>query len=150
MLVLSRKFQDSIIIGVNTKVQVVKIEPDVVKLGIQAPYGVPVNREEIFHSKLEEGSLETPRKVMDALTALKRNNDLLTDLPCGIEIIPLPEYVGFIFRIGTPQNPLYLESDIKADPLAAMLSILDSPRGSASKLKRWAQRHNFDLTGTGL
>ncbi len=47
MLILSRKVGQSIIINGNIIVKVVRVDGDQIKLGIQAPESVKVNREEI-------------------------------------------------------------------------------------------------------
>lgn len=48
MLVLSRKANQSIMIGSDIRILVVGIDRDQVKLGIEAPRQVPVHRFEIF------------------------------------------------------------------------------------------------------
>lgn len=48
MLVLSRKLNESIIIGDNIRVTVSLIRGDTVRLGIEAPRDVSVHREEIY------------------------------------------------------------------------------------------------------
>jgi carbon storage regulator len=48
MLVLSRKANQSIMIGNDIRILVVAVEHDQVKLGIEAPRHVPVHRFEIF------------------------------------------------------------------------------------------------------
>jgi carbon storage regulator len=48
MLVLSRKLNQSIMIGDNIQLVVVSIDRDTVKLGIQAPREVPVHRAEVY------------------------------------------------------------------------------------------------------
>lgn len=48
MLVLSRKDNQSIVIGDNVKITVVEIRGDKVRLGIEAPRAVSVHREEIY------------------------------------------------------------------------------------------------------
>jgi carbon storage regulator len=48
MLVLSRKANQSIMIGSDIRLVVVGIDRDQVKLGIEAPRDVPVHRLEIF------------------------------------------------------------------------------------------------------
>ena len=47
MLILSRKVGQSIVINGNVIVKVVRVDGDQIKLGIQAPESVKVNREEI-------------------------------------------------------------------------------------------------------
>ena len=47
MLILSRKPEQSIIINCNIVVRVLSVDRDVIKLGIDAPKEVTVNREEI-------------------------------------------------------------------------------------------------------
>jgi carbon storage regulator CsrA len=48
MLVLSRKANQSIMIGSDIRILVVGLDRDQVKLGIEAPRDVPVHRFEIF------------------------------------------------------------------------------------------------------
>jgi carbon storage regulator len=48
MLVLSRKLNQSIVIGENVRVVVVSVDRDTVRLGIEAPREVPVHRAEVF------------------------------------------------------------------------------------------------------
>lgn len=48
MLVISRKLNESIVIGDDIVVSIVDIRGDKVRLGIQAPMHVPVYRREIF------------------------------------------------------------------------------------------------------
>ena len=48
MLVLSRKSNESIVIDGRIIVKVIRVDGDVVKLGIQAPASVPVHRQEVY------------------------------------------------------------------------------------------------------
>ncbi len=48
MLVLSRKKNESIIIGDNIVITVVEVRGDKVRLGIQAPREVPIHRSEVY------------------------------------------------------------------------------------------------------
>jgi carbon storage regulator len=55
MLVLTRRPNESIIIANNIRITVVSVGPGRVKLGIEAPPNVRVDRKEI-HDKIEQGS----------------------------------------------------------------------------------------------
>ncbi|MGO4692870.1 carbon storage regulator CsrA [Paenibacillus sp. FSL K6-3182] len=48
MLVLSRKSNESIMIGTNVEIIVLGVEGDNVKLGIRAPKEVDIHRKEIY------------------------------------------------------------------------------------------------------
>ena len=48
MLILSRKLNESVVIDGRITVKVVRIDGDVVKLGISAPPEVPVHRQEVY------------------------------------------------------------------------------------------------------
>jgi carbon storage regulator len=48
MLVLSRKSGESIVIDGRIKVTVMRVDGDVVKVGIEAPAEVPVHRQEVY------------------------------------------------------------------------------------------------------
>ncbi|HEY4531793.1 MAG TPA: carbon storage regulator CsrA [Kurthia sp.] len=54
MLVLSRKVGESIMIGDDIKVKVIAVDGDQVKLGIEAPRSVKVDREEVFEAIQQE------------------------------------------------------------------------------------------------
>ena len=54
MLILTRKQNESVIIGDDIKVTVISDRHGQVKLGIEAPEDVPIWREEIYE-KLESG-----------------------------------------------------------------------------------------------
>jgi len=48
MLILSRKSGESIVIDGRIHVKIVRVEGDVVKVGIEAPSDVPVHRKEVY------------------------------------------------------------------------------------------------------
>ncbi|MCL6577622.1 carbon storage regulator CsrA [Kyrpidia sp.] len=54
MLVLSRRAGEAILIGEDVRIVVLETRGDVVRLGIEAPRGVSILREEIFMQILEE------------------------------------------------------------------------------------------------
>jgi carbon storage regulator len=48
MLILSRKAGESIVIDGRIVVKIVRVEGDMIKLGIDAPSDVPVHRQEVY------------------------------------------------------------------------------------------------------
>jgi carbon storage regulator len=48
MLILSRKLNESIVIDGRITVKVLRIDGEVIKLGITAPADVPVHRQEVY------------------------------------------------------------------------------------------------------
>jgi carbon storage regulator len=75
MLVLTRKSNQSIMIGDDVEVSVLSVMGDKVRIGIQAPQEIPVFRTEIYveiHRKDGEGGAEKDARgeVSDALREL--------------------------------------------------------------------------------
>lgn len=62
MLVLSRKFNESLIIGDNIEVIVLEIRDGNVKLGIKAPKNVSVHRNEVYEN-IKKNLLENPGNI---------------------------------------------------------------------------------------
>jgi len=50
VLVLTRRPDDSIMIGDDVEVTVIEVRGDTIRLGIHAPRGVPVHRKEIYEA----------------------------------------------------------------------------------------------------
>jgi len=73
MLVLTRKKNQSILIGDLIEVYVLDIEGDKVKIGINAPKSVPIVRKEI-KEVIEENrkALEAPKIALDELSKLMK------------------------------------------------------------------------------
>ena len=71
MLVLTRKRDESIMIGDDVKITVVDVRGDQVKLGIEAPRHIPVHREEIYREIQEENRRAALKSTPD-LAALER------------------------------------------------------------------------------
>lgn len=72
MLALSRKLQESIIIGDDIEITVLSISKDQVKLGISAPKSVPVHRKEIFVQIQDENkqAVKTDKNIFNQIKEL--------------------------------------------------------------------------------
>lgn len=57
MLALSRKANESVVIGNDIKISILEIKGDQVKIGITAPKAVPVYREEVY-AQIKEANKE--------------------------------------------------------------------------------------------
>lgn len=58
MLVLSRKRDDSILIGDDVRITIVKIDRNCVRIGIEAPGTTPIVREELLFDVEEQEARE--------------------------------------------------------------------------------------------
>lgn len=68
MLVLTRRANQSIVIGNEVVVTVLEVRGDQVRLGITAPRSIDVHREEVFKA-LQEANREAVGITTDALDA---------------------------------------------------------------------------------
>ncbi|HEY1726447.1 MAG TPA: carbon storage regulator CsrA [Steroidobacteraceae bacterium] len=60
MLILTRRIGETVMIGDDVSVTVLRVKGNQVRLGVNAPKSVSVQREEIFHRIKREG-VEAPR-----------------------------------------------------------------------------------------
>jgi carbon storage regulator len=73
MLVLTRKSNQSIMIGDEIEVSVLAIMGEKVRIGIEAPRSIPVFRKEVYLEIQQDQPREEDRKEVDAaLDKLKR------------------------------------------------------------------------------
>ena len=63
MLVLTRKIGEQIVIGSDIKIKIVEVKGKQVRIGIEAPRNVEVNREEVFLQKKSD----TPSVIDDTV-----------------------------------------------------------------------------------
>lgn len=69
MLVLSRKVDESIMIGDNVQITVVEIRGDHVKIGIKAPRTITVHRKEVYEA-IQRENIEAARVALPDLAGL--------------------------------------------------------------------------------
>ena len=63
MLILSRKTGETVVIDGRIRVKVVRLEGDVVKIGIEAPSNISIHRQEIYE--------EIQRSNQEAVTGIR-------------------------------------------------------------------------------
>lgn len=71
MLILSRKLNESIVIDGRIIVKVVRVDGEVVKLGIQAPMEVTVHRQEVYE-EIQKNNKEALTRGRPSLPKLPR------------------------------------------------------------------------------
>ena len=69
MLVLSRKINQSIVIGDNIEIMLVDIRGDQIKLGINAPKTVKIFRKEVYE-EVKNQNLEASQSTIEELNIL--------------------------------------------------------------------------------
>lgn len=77
MLVLTRKKNESLMIGGDIEIVVVEIQGDQVRIGINAPRSVPVHRKEVFDEIIEANrAASLPGAGVEGLVkAVRKGND---------------------------------------------------------------------------
>ena len=93
MLILSRKLGESLVIDGRIRVKIVRVEGDVIKLGIEAPADIPVHRQEVYEEiqrsnqqALTRQDAPLPRLPKSAGATAKKN--LATSAPAASHMLP--------------------------------------------------------------
>jgi len=127
MLVLSRKVGQTIVIGDGIEITVVEIRGDQVRLGIDAPRNVPVNRKEILsrpHSDLV-GAKGSPGATLGSSEIV-----VGLDVSAGREMIAPLEIIGA--REGGSLREALPPRQTGNEVLAAVAEPIPDPSGRAS------------------
>ena len=99
MLVLTRKAGEQVIINGNIRISVVSVGPGRVKIGIEAPSDVKIDREEI-HAKKQDEPLSVPAMTPAPITPKKS----MPAAPTGREVETAPGVVHN--RIASKLSPI--------------------------------------------
>jgi len=71
MLVLSRKRDESIIIGDDIEVTVIDVRGDTVRIGVNAPKSVPIFRQEIYEA-IQKENIAASKSMTEDLTQVAK------------------------------------------------------------------------------
>jgi carbon storage regulator len=86
MLILSRKLGESIVIDGNIRVKIMRVDGDVVKIGIEAPATVPVHRQEVYEEIQRNNEQALTRQNTSLPTLINKPSASPTEKP-AIRII---------------------------------------------------------------
>jgi len=107
MLVLSRKKNETIVIGPNVKIQVLKISGSTVRLGITAPRDVKVIRGELAPYEIDVDAEEDKKSKENPGSDVQQSGEDHGGLRLVAEFeLPLEECVDSDLRIANPFAPV--------------------------------------------
>lgn len=73
MLVLSRKKNESIMIGDNIELTIIEIQGDQVRIGIKAPKNISIHRKELF-LEIQEENKKAANNSITGLDSILKNS----------------------------------------------------------------------------
>lgn len=71
MLVISRKREESLVIGDNIEIKIVKIEENSVKIAIDAPKDLKILRKELIQDISAQNKKSISENMMDAISKIE-------------------------------------------------------------------------------
>ncbi len=74
MLVISRKREESLVIGDNIEIKIVKIEENSVKIAIDAPRDLKILRKELIQDIKAQNKKSISGNMMDAISKIESLN----------------------------------------------------------------------------
>ncbi|GAP22503.1 carbon storage regulator CsrA [Leptolinea tardivitalis] len=77
MLVLTRKLEESIVIGKDITITILAIDKEKVKIGINAPRDIPVVRKELFQAIQEQSAVAEQLAAQNKVDHFESLRDLL-------------------------------------------------------------------------
>lgn len=113
MLVLTRKTNEEIIIGDNIRITIVEVAPGRVKIGVDAPKSVRVDRAEVHEKKKLEATGPSPVATTPVVPVVNRLAEQLPPvadtptavIPAGPVVHPLPANRLSTLRRRFPKKP---------------------------------------------
>ncbi len=82
MLVLTRKIGQNIVVGEDVRISVIDVRGKQVRLGVEAPEGLPIHREEVF-IRIQDANLAAsatgPEELSGALELFGMGTDEVRD-----------------------------------------------------------------------
>ena len=73
MLVLSRRKNESIMLGDNIELTIIEIQGDQVRIGINAPKNISIYRKELFEEIQEENKKAASSEIVELDSILKKD-----------------------------------------------------------------------------
>ena len=83
MLILSRKINESIVIDGKIRVKIVRVDGEVIKIGIEAPADVAVHRQEVYE-EIQRNNREAATHSRPAVPRLSSTNSPRAQAPIPI------------------------------------------------------------------